>query len=603
MPTPARSTQRFDDFYLHSRHRLVLEAYALTGDLSAARSSVRDAFVAARHHWKKVSRLENPQEWVRTRAWAMAQRRHVARLWRREKGLSTEQESVLDALHHLPDQQRKVLLLTHLAGLSADDIGHELGETPTRVDYQLTGATRAFCTRTGRAQDEVLSTIESLSPVAEAAALPHPAMIHSGGRRRRQVHAVVAVATVLAVTLVGGAFVGQRGVAAPAAAERTVATPRPVTEKTLLSLAQVEALAPRARWRLVATTDNTAGSGINSVCQATRFADPRGRGTLVRTFLAPGRTRRTFHETVEVSRTPSAATTAYRTTLGWFAGCREARLQLLGAYRLSGLGERAQLLTLRIPGNVPRTYVVGIARTGSLTVSTVTETRKGRPVEVRRAVIALTNAVRNLCETDASGPCPKSVLVSPVLPPPSGEGLGTLAAADLPVVGRVNRPWVGTSPVRARLNLAATTCDRADFLTSGASRAVTRTFLIPQARLPRRFGITETYGAFTSRGRAEDFVAKISRAMATCEKRDLGAAVGHVVIERSGYRHSEYALWRLRTEITPRSSVSSWMGFARVGRYVAQVNFTPAGENDIDEVAFQALITRARDRLFELSAR
>ena len=42
------------------------------------------------------------------------------------------------------------------------------------------------------------------------------------------------------------------------------------------------------------------------------------------------------------------------------------------------------------------------------------------------------------------------------------------------------------------------------------------------------------------------------------------------------------------------------MGVARVGRYVAQVNFTPAGTNDVDEDTFQALITRARDRLFEL---
>ena len=42
------------------------------------------------------------------------------------------------------------------------------------------------------------------------------------------------------------------------------------------------------------------------------------------------------------------------------------------------------------------------------------------------------------------------------------------------------------------------------------------------------------------------------------------------------------------------------MGVARVGRYVAQVNFTPSGDNDVDEDTFQALITRARDRLFEL---
>src|SRR4051812_33510752 len=101
----------FDDFYLASRRRLVLSAYALTGDLAAARTGVETAFVAARHHWRKVSRLPDPEEWVRPRAWSMAQRRRATRLWHREKGLSTQQKAVLDALHHLPDQQRKVLLL------------------------------------------------------------------------------------------------------------------------------------------------------------------------------------------------------------------------------------------------------------------------------------------------------------------------------------------------------------------------------------------------------------------------------------------------------------------------------------------------------------
>src|SRR4051794_8869807 len=155
-PRPDLTMGDFDAFYLDSRRRLVLEAYALTGDLSAARSAVRDAYVAAHHHWNKVSRLADPEEWVRPRAWAMAQRRHVARLWHREKGLSTEQKRVLDALHHLPDQQRKILLLTHLAGLPAEVIGRELGETPKRVAYQLTVATRAFCAETGRDPDDVL---------------------------------------------------------------------------------------------------------------------------------------------------------------------------------------------------------------------------------------------------------------------------------------------------------------------------------------------------------------------------------------------------------------------------------------------------------------
>jgi hypothetical protein len=88
--------------------------------------------------------------------------------------------------------------------------------------------------------------------------------------------------------------------------------------------------------------------------------------------------------------------------------------------------------------------------------------------------------------------------------------------------------------------------------------------------------------------------------MAACEKKDLGAKVSGQVVQVHGYRGSEYAMWRLDSEIDDKSSVGFWMGVARVGRYVAQVNFTPSGDNDIDEDTFQALIARSRDRLFEL---
>ncbi len=97
-------------------------------------------------------------------------------------------------------------------------------------------------------------------------------------------------------------------------------------------------------------------------------------------------------------------------------------------------------------------------------------------------------------------------------------------------------------------------------------------------------------------------MASISAAMARCEKKDLGADVSSEVVQKRGYRGSEYAMWRLDSEINDKTSVGFWMGVARVGRYVAQVNFTPTGDNDVDEDTFQALITRARDRLFELPA-
>ena len=53
----------FDEFYKSIRSSLLQQTFALTGDLSASRSAVRDAYVAAWHHWRKVSRLEDREAW------------------------------------------------------------------------------------------------------------------------------------------------------------------------------------------------------------------------------------------------------------------------------------------------------------------------------------------------------------------------------------------------------------------------------------------------------------------------------------------------------------------------------------------------------------
>ena len=102
----------FDDFYKSTRTSLLQQTFALTGTCPASRSAVRDAFVAAWHHWRKVSRLEDPEGWVRPLAWRHAQRRHSARIFHRDRKLDPDIRATLDALAKLPITQRKVLLLT-----------------------------------------------------------------------------------------------------------------------------------------------------------------------------------------------------------------------------------------------------------------------------------------------------------------------------------------------------------------------------------------------------------------------------------------------------------------------------------------------------------
>src|SRR5215212_1597200 len=104
--TAMQDPAAFDEFYKSTRTRLLQQTLALTGDLPASRSAVRDAFVAAWHHWRKVSRLEDPEGWVRPLAWRHAQRRHSARIFHRDRKLDPEIRATLDALAKLPLTQR-----------------------------------------------------------------------------------------------------------------------------------------------------------------------------------------------------------------------------------------------------------------------------------------------------------------------------------------------------------------------------------------------------------------------------------------------------------------------------------------------------------------
>ena len=62
------------------------------------------------------------------------------------------------------------------------------------------------------------------------------------------------------------------------------------------------------------------------MCQQARFADPDGLAAIVREFkakgMSKGRAKRSAVQTVEISESVKQAKAGYRTTLGWYAGCR-----------------------------------------------------------------------------------------------------------------------------------------------------------------------------------------------------------------------------------------------------------------------------------------
>ena len=612
-----RAEEQFDSFYLKSRRALVHQTFALTGDLAAAQRAVRDAYVAAWHHWRKVKNHEDPRDWVRPRAWAQAQRRHTARLWQRTRDLSNEDRAVLDALHKLPVAERRALLMVHLAGVPHDVGARELNVTQETLERQLASAETSLATALEVDKDSVRAPLMALSEAASQAALPRPPAIRREGRNRRRTHSIVAAAAVTFLAVGTGAFAHEPSdeapqagplVAVPDEEESAPTEQQGVDEENttlpsaddLLTAEQVRPLDTKADWKVVDTHDNTAGEGINYVCQQQRFADPEGLATLVRLLKGSAdRPVRSVVQAVEISDTEDDAAVTYSTVVSWLSGCEGGGLHLSRAFDVAGLGDRATLLELESWGRPRSTHTVLLSQVGQVVTTSDVRTVKDSAPRATYVAKTLAAATTSICERAGRTDCSGRPTLEATAPGLSGEAPGILATVDMPPLTGVTDPWVGTTPEPATPGDPATSCDRADFRKEGTTRTRTRTFLlVPEARMPDRFGLTETYGTFKSAKQAAAFMRKVRGRFAGCEDRDLATQVIFARSFKEG--RLDGSLWRQRTELSESRDVIYDVGFVRSGDAVAQVTFIPAGPADLVDGAFRSLVIRAGQRLGEL---
>ncbi len=611
----ASAAARFDAFYAASWQPLLLQAYAVSGDLHVATDATRRAFVDAWHHWSRAE-WRGPGEYVRSQAFARGTWRTRTQVFRRAEPVEPEQQETLTALAGLSAAARKAVVLACLSQIELHDISRQIAETDERtvtlVDEGLEGLGAAL----GLPPDDVPVRLHALEPAARAAARPTASEIRALGVRRRRGWLVGGSAAAVALTLGAGALVqaAPKEVVAPVPASLGSA----VTQRMLLPTSGLAPLGRPARWSVLSTGNNTEGTGLKTFCQASRFADPQGLRAFVRTYRLGGDLQRRAVQTIELSRSRRQSDKAYHTVLGWFGGCSTSRLQLLSSYDVQGLGDEAEVIKMRAQspragdagdgskggGTGLNSYAVGVVRTGSIVTWTAFTTDGASNPSTDNLVSGLSHALQRVCTSRAAGSCAARPAVQENPPPPSGEQAGMLALADLPPVPGVSAQWVGTDAATSRTNPSATTCDNADFVASGADPAYVRTFLIPKAKLPTRFGLSETLGEFPGRPKAQGLIDQVTKQMASCEDRDLGASITEEASRPNGTGDSTWHLWRLESEVSSKQTIDYWMGVARVGSNVAQVSFVPGdGKQDLSKAEFTALVVRARDRLFELGAK
>ena len=300
----------FDDFYLATRRGLVLAAFALTGDLAAARN-------------------RDPRR-VRRRAAPLGQGRSPpstpssgsARGPGRWRSAGTPcARGTAEGLHRRPGGHPRRAARPGrpapqgagpgpLAALSTADIGPELGETPARVEDARHGHRRRSATRRHTAagdlegRDRVPGSRSPRPPRSRA-----PRSSDRGGRRRGRLHprrerrpARGDRAGRPPSSYEAGSRAGRRqGRPQPAAAQPGHQGDAALPTRSCIPSRPAEPLAA-ARYR-----GQHQGSGNNSMCQATRFADPRRPrhdGSASSPTDRPANNRGRVVQTVEISAHP-----------------------------------------------------------------------------------------------------------------------------------------------------------------------------------------------------------------------------------------------------------------------------------------------------------
>jgi len=145
MPTPPDD---FAGFYRAHFQRLAVQLYAYLGDHAEAQDLAQEAFCRAVQRWDAVSRYGDPSAWVRRVAWNLATSRlRHARVALRHlrgqreqvtQGPGPDRVALVRALATLPPNQRRSVVLHHLAHLSVAEIAAHDGVPEGTVRSWLT---------------------------------------------------------------------------------------------------------------------------------------------------------------------------------------------------------------------------------------------------------------------------------------------------------------------------------------------------------------------------------------------------------------------------------------------------------------------------------
>jgi RNA polymerase sigma-70 factor (sigma-E family) len=145
----------FDEFFAMTFQRVVGQVYLMTGTLAEVEDAVQDAYMRAWERWDRFEGYDQREAWIRLVAyrilvsgWRKAANRLTAHRRfeapARVPDLSPDHIALVDALRKITVDQRRVVVLHHLVGLSVEEVAAETGTSAGTVKSRLARGRKAL---------------------------------------------------------------------------------------------------------------------------------------------------------------------------------------------------------------------------------------------------------------------------------------------------------------------------------------------------------------------------------------------------------------------------------------------------------------------------
>lgn len=597
------NVDEFDRFYNMTRRKVLAVTYAMCADRDNAARATRLAYRSAWRQWYRLRRRDS-SKFVYSEAWRHTGLGRAAPILRRrrERGADTD---LLAALGELDHSTRHLLSLMTIGDLALDEAARHVDLDDERA---LEQASRGFSRLEGLLNatiGEVIDRMESLREITDIIPLTPPKAVRRRATLERRRNVLALIGGAIAVTLVAGvlttsgpidvnaATLPQREQLGAESADIVLDAQR-MSEKDLLTVAEVTQLRPDTDWAVEGTDVNPKNTTPYSTCPTRRFADDDPLRVFVRAYNNGKGDR--VAQSIEVSRTEDASRAAFTELVNFYADCEHPRVQLVDAWKVARPFGDFTILRLRSNRSPARFITVGFAQSGSITSTLVHERQGTEATDVNTFAETLNESIARVCEI-SGGNCSGNIKVEETVPPPAGDFPNFLGVVDLPPVATIDKVWSASGAQKVTdSNPAATPCKQPSFTGKKFRGAESRLYTIPEAEeLPDTFAIAQTVGTMASDADAEAFLSKVGKDLAACVKGEVLVKVDQKrKVRGEGFTGQT---WRITFEISDTSKVSYRVGIVRHGAVVSQVLYPPAGKYTISSKKFASIVERAGQRL------